>query len=86
MEDTRTRIDMRDFYLVAFVLAEGGKIVKVRPDPDDAKKQRKIFTLETPVDYDQKLKDFRNRIAKTNVRLFIEAIRDLKKIIHEDSI
>jgi len=86
MEDKRTRIDMKDFYLIAFVIAEGGKIVKVSPDHTDLKKKRKIFTLETPADYDQKLRDYRNRVAKTNVRVFIEAIRDIRKIIYEDPI
>jgi hypothetical protein len=84
MEDKRTRIDMKDFYLIAFLLAEGGAIIRSRKDDTDPDGRRKIFTIETPVDYDQKLRDFRNHRAKVNVRKFIEAVRDLKKQIHED--
>ena len=83
-ENKEQQIKMRGLYEAAFLLAEGGILVKSWKDETDTEGRRKIFLIEPPGGYKQKLKDYRNGIAVINVMTFINKVKALKKLIHED--
>ena len=86
MENKPITLEMRGLYETAYLLAEGGILVKSWKDKTDPQNMRKIFLIEPPEGYRQKLKDYRNGIAVTNVARFLDKIRALKILIHEDPI
>ena len=83
-ENKEQPIKMRGLYETAFLLAEGGILIRSWKDDTDPEGMRKFFLIEPPEGYKQKLKDYRNGVAMVNVMTFINKIRALKKLIHED--
>ena len=77
-------IEMRGFYETAYLLAEGGILVRSWKDETDPEGKRKIFLIQPPEDYKQKLKDYRNGIAVTNITVFLDKVHALRKVIFAD--
>ena len=86
IENKEQPIKMRGLYETAFLLAEGGILIRSWKDETDPEGWRKYFLIEPPEGYQQKLKDYRNGIAMVNVLVFVEKVRALKKVIHDDPV
>jgi predicted RNA-binding protein YlxR (DUF448 family) len=67
-----------DFYLSAFLLSKGLKLIKV----DKSNPQRALFIFEDREDRQKLVEEFLYSRASVNPKEFVIAIKELKQLLH----
>jgi hypothetical protein len=67
-----------DFYLSAFLLAKGLKLIKV----DKSAPQRALFIFEDKEERQKLVEEFLYSRANVNPKEFVVAIKELKQLLH----
>jgi predicted RNA-binding protein YlxR (DUF448 family) len=72
------QFETSDFYLSAFLLSKGLKLIKV----DKSNPQRALFIFEDREDRQKLVEEFLYSRAKVNPKEFVIAIKELKQLLH----